>query len=499
MAINRSDFLRLSAWGFVAALLPIHQVKALSFISNLKSYNQDNYTLAINKAKQAKEHFYKKEYTQAESLYLECIELAPADIRFYDNLQNVYGAQGLWLMCVELFKNGLIANPNKIAFYDRAARSLMRLELGYPVIAGQYKNQINSNSLLQDAKQLYNQALQINPEAEYLKIGKKKVKRKINSDALNINYIINQEEKEARKERRKKHKKRYKQLTNDELIDRLQSIENKNRNTLYFENENRTRLKNIVKEKKLINTLLAKRFKKDQQYVEAIQYANEVYSLDNKDTRVVNILNQLYIKTNDYSSLLIFQRQHNENEQTVYSNLGLMKALNLKYKKEIQDSNLLNESISIGEDLMQNWSLLDSLQIGVVDKLSDTYLLNGSYSEAKNILKDIIESTTTKSEGSINILINCYAKAYFKSNQYNEAKDILLTGLKELHETEGNAFPYIEEIASKKGKNSFNGNLRLYYLLYKVYKKLNDQTNMSKVLQKLLQNNPEDKFALKLI
>ncbi len=500
MSINRSDFLRLSAWGFVAALLPIHQVKALSFISDLKSYNQDNHALAINKAKQAKEHFYKKEYTQAESLYLECIELAPADIRFYDNLQNVYGAQGLWLMCVELFKNGLTANPDKISFYDRAARSLLRLELGYPVIAGQYRDQISSNSLLLDAKQLYNQALQINPDAEYLKIGKKKVKRKINTDASNINYKTNEEEIQARRQRRSNHKKRYKKFTNEELLIRIDTINTKKRNILYFPNQIKSRNKHINQEKKAIHTLLARRYKKDNLPNSAIEQLETIYGLDNEDTYSIKLLKRLYKKGNHYDELLSFQRTHNDNEQTMYSHLGLMSALLLKFKKQDNALEFLEESILIGEDLFNNWGLLERQKIKALDKLTDAYILNQSFVLAQNKIKQTIEeSSSLISESMINILIHCYAKTYFKNNQYNQSKDILLIGLKEYQGTDSSTFSYIKEISDKKVENRFSANLRLYYLLYRTYKKLDDQTNMDVVLQKLLQNNPEDKFALKRI
>jgi hypothetical protein len=496
MSIKRSEFLRLSAWGFVATLLPIHQVKALSFITELNTFNQNDHALAVNKAKLAKEAFFNKNYSNAETLYLECIALAPADIRFYDNLENVYGAQGKWLLTVELFKNALLANPNKIAFYDRAARSLMRLELGYKSLALQYRNDINSVSLLQDAKQLYNQALQIAPDTKYLKIGKKKVKQKINTNAININYRTNIEVKEARKQRRKKHKRRYKQFSIEELISKLQNIDAKSRNLLYFDNELNTRNRNIIKEKKLINLLLSKKYKKNNQFLEAIEYANAVHTLDPKDTRSILLLKRLYKRTNDYSGLVNFQRIRNNNKDTLFSHLGLMSALNLKFKKEIQDYNLLSESINIGEDLIQNWGLLDSQKINVSDNLAEAYMLNGSYQNSKDLLKNVIETTSTTSSGGINTLIGNYARSHYKNGEYEKTKNILMIAIKD-NEANSEELEYITELTSKKEDNSFNKNLRLYYLLYRTYKKSGETDKMAIILQKLIQNNPEDKFALK--
>src|SRR5690606_4491299 len=474
MGLNRSEFLKLTVWGFVATLLPLQQIKALSFISNLQTFDNDNYVLAIEKAKLAKEYFFKKEYQQSEKLYLECITLAPADIRFYDNLQNVYSAQGKRLLCVELFKNGLIANPNKIDFYDRSARSLMRLELGYPKIAEQYRNQINSPSLLEDAKQIYDQAIQIDPSAKFLEVGKQKVVKKIDSNALTTNYWTSKEHKKERKLNRNFHNSRYDKLTNEELLAKLEEFDKKRRNTLYFDNKQKTREKNIVKEKKKIYKLLIINVKKERQLQEAILYANQLYTIDNKDTFAVKILKRLYIETNNYTELINFQRKHNEFEYTVYSHLGLMYALNLKYEKEIYDVNLLNESIDVGEDLYKNWGLIKNLKVKVVDKLSEAYILKGSFSDAKILIKETIETTTPLPEGMINSLIYCYANIYYRNGEYYEAKNILLLGLLQNSKGDTAEFPYIEELALKKEDNKFSANLNLYYLLFSAYSKLND-------------------------
>ncbi len=497
MAINRSEFLRLSAWGFVATLLPIHEIKALSFISDLKTYSRDNHAEAVKKAADAKVHFFKKEYSKAESLYLECIRLAPADIRFYDNLQNVYCAQGIWLKSVELFKNGLDANPNKVSFYDRAARSLMRLELGYPVLAADYRKETNSRSLLEDAKSLYEQGLKIDSKAKYLNVGKEKVIMKIETDALNINYRTDPEEKKKRMERRRNHKKRYKEFSNEQLLERLKRIDERKRNTLYFDNEKSTREKNIVKEKGLINMLLAERYYKERSYEKALSYADLVYKENKNNTKGVKLIKLLYERMKRYSELVSFQHEYHEQSQTVYSALGLMYCLKLQYVNDERNNILLKEAINIGEDLIYKWGLTDTLLVCVIDKLADLHILNNNVTAARDLLKKAIESVSTNSDGVINNLIHDYAKTYFEDEKYEAARDIILLGLRDFQAVTASDFKYVNALVDRKTVHSFNSNLRLYHLLYKVYDGLGDIANSNYVLQFVLLEDPENKFALK--
>ncbi|GAB5400281.1 MAG: hypothetical protein Aureis2KO_18660 [Aureisphaera sp.] len=495
MAINRSDFLRLSAWGFVATLLPLHEIKALSFISSANNYNKEDHMLALNNAAQAKEHFFKKEYSKAEIVYLDCIKLAPADIRLYDGLQNVYGAQGKWLLCVELFKNAMSANPEKVEFYDRAARSLMRLELGYPDIAAQYRDQTNSDSLLKDAESLYTRAIQINPDALYLKIGEAKVKHKIAIDAVNIDYKTNKVHKANRKNRRALHKARYSPLSNDELLNRITIIENKRRNTLYFDNENNTRRKNIQNELKLIHMELANRYFNEKNYDGAMNYAQKVYAIDINDTKIVKLIKRLFIKSKNYSGLVDFQLQYDSQNRTVYTALGVMHALQLKYENETQSPSLLSQAIAIGEDLLINWGLVDSLMIKTIAKLTTIYILNRQYREAIELVRKIIDTVPIKSEGMINTLIYCYGKAHMENRDFTAAEEIALLGIKDYKAIDSPKHENVKLLADKKEKNIFTMNLPLYYLLYEIYNRMDNDFDKESTLQYILTNDPENRFA----
>ncbi len=500
MSLTRYDFLKLSVWGIVGTLLPIHQLKALSFITDLKTYQKTNYSSASALAALAKEQFYQKNYTEAEDLYLDSISLAPADIRLYDGLQNVYGAQGFSLAIIELYKNGLIANPENVDFYDRAARSIMRLELGNKKVADEYRHQIDSESLLLDAKALYEEALSIAPEKTFLTVGLDKVNHKIDINATEIDYKTNAIEKEARMNRRRAHKARYLNFTKEELQERLQQIDEMERYPLYFQNEIDTRTKNIIREKKVILNLLAKKCRDEENHTESIDYANMIYEIDENDTVILNFLKKAYIKTNNFDSLIDLQRDHHTLKQTYHSHLGLMSALTLKFKKQTQNNVLVDESISLGENILQNWPLLtDHLLIRAVDKLAECYTLRGNYNIAKTTIENTIGDVTTLSEGCINNLLYRYAKIFYENVEYEQAKNILSLGLNIIPVDEVNGFETIKELASKKRDQAFNANLRLYYLLYEVYSSLGDSFQKNQILQKLLANNPQDRFALNRI
>jgi len=495
--INRKKFLKLSAWGFLAALLPVQEIKALSFISDLKEFDQSNYQTAIDKAKKAKEHFYKKEFTLAENLYLECIQLAPADIRFYDNLQNVYGAQGELLRITELFKNALIANPSKVAFYDRAARSLMRLELGDRVLAQQYKDTNGSHSLLKDAKTLYNQAIAIDSTKEYLKIGRRKVKKKIAEDAPSKNYRTDSVSKEEKKRNRKKHNKRYKKLSIEQLKTKIDAFENRNRNTLYLESDINTREKNIKKEKKLVYRSLIKKLKKEREYNQAIAYAESLYEIDRTDQTSLTLLKRLYRKDRNYTKLINVQRTHAENSQKVYAYLGLMHFLQLAYKKQGGSIDLISQSIAIGEDLANNWPLVERIKVDTTDKLAKSHVLYGDYQKAQRIYKDMITTIKDYAIAQVNKVMLGYALTYFKTGDFNTTRDICLIAIEELNDID--SLEYVQRFADKRAKTDFIENIDFYYLLTRVYKRLNQHSERARILNFILSNDPDNKFALKRI
>ena len=194
MKNNRRNFLKTSSLGILSLAIPMPLFSSNNklFSNNLGSYNE-----AKEIAKKAKKYFYKKEYLKAEGFYKKCIELAPSDIRYYDNLKAVYGAQGKYIDSLNLFKTALANNSQNLAFHDRTARSLMQLELGNKKMADLYKNG-NNQSLLKEARKIYKEALKVKLKnktnkltIELIKNTKKRKRKKvynIKKDLINIQF-----------------------------------------------------------------------------------------------------------------------------------------------------------------------------------------------------------------------------------------------------------------------------------------------------------------------
>ena len=500
--ISRKKFISLSSFGFVSTLLPIHEVRALSFILDLPSQptkGSSNYNDAIEKAKEARAAFLKRDYRRAEALYIECVKIAPNDIRFYDGLQNVYGRQNKVLKIVELYGNGLEINRENIAFYDRAARSLMRLELGYRKQSTEYKKKIGSDYLLKDAEELYLRAIRIGKKP-YLQIGLEKVKRKIEKNATEIDYRKDKREKEEKRLRRISHQQRYKGFTNEQLLTRIETINKKARAKLYLKEDIDYRAVNIQKEKKYIYRLIAERYNKNRDFKNTLSYYNQIWSLDKNDTAIKNRLKTLFKVNGKYDELVDFKRECLENKNTIYGNLGLMWALNLRYLKKTGNHEDLQESISIGESLHKNWSLMPHLRIKVADKLAESYGFRGHYNNAFQLIENQLEELRTNSAGMINKLIYRYARLLLDSGKSGQAEVFLKLNLNYPEAlVDFPEFNFLETAISIKEKGKLNSELRLHYLLYEVLVAEGKNHEAAKKLSEILEINPTDKFALKRI
>jgi len=496
--MNRNNFLKLSSLSLVSTLLPFSQVKHLSFILDLKDKDISFNSSLVELADEARKAFYRKEYSLAEELFLQCISSAPKDIRFYDNLQNVYGKQNKVLEIIELYNNGLTINSENIAFYDRTARSLMRLELGYKRQAAQYREQISSNSLLSDAQSLYLEALNLQ-EMPYLHIGLEKVLRKIETNAVGIDYTRNEKVIQERKQRRINHRERYNNFSNAELLSKTKTIDATPRRHMYFENEEVTRLKSLIKEKKIIYRILIDRFSRNKEYDQAIIFAKEIYELDKNDTAIKNTLKTLYKFTENYEELVNFKMSYVSNSENVYDHLGLMWALN-EYYRGFGDVNTINQSINIGENLLENWNpILPALKVSIIDKLCITYNLVGSYQKSIDLISETLLDLPTKSSGLINDLLYRYGNTLKDFESFGVAKDYVLMCL-EKSAYDSATYPqfyFLNNVLKLRNKNTFFSNIKLWYLLYEVYEKNNYLSKCSEVVNTILANDPDNLFANK--
>lgn len=492
--VSRKDFLRLSSWGVIASLIPFQNLHSITSLDSNPTIGNEDFKKAQELAKQAKILFYKKQYAQAENLYMQCINLAPAAIRFYDNLDNVFGAQSKIFESAILYKSGLEKNQKNVAFYDRAARSLMRVELSSTMIASKYKTTIKSDSLLQDAKVLLEKAIKLDASKKYLSIGLNKINHKINTNALSIDFKKDKANKATHKANKANVKSELNSTSDDKLLKRISDIDTKKRTELFHKKEITQREYHKKKEKKKIYRLLLSRNLSDTS--KELYYSKIIFDLDHSDSLSINKLKSSYYKNNKFSEFIDEKRKFALAKNTVYSYIGLMHAIFIAHKKRVASPENIDDAIKIGENLLIDWSLTETTLVDVVDKLSRFYILKNEFEKAKTIVENTIKTLAITTPFIVNKTIFCYANIYFNENKFEESKNVVLTGLKEINESEV-LFSDINLMVKNKINEKEQDKKALRQFLYTIYLKLNEVSSAKNILLKLEQQDPTNKFVLK--
>ncbi|AWI25288.1 hypothetical protein [Flavobacterium pallidum] len=498
---TRKDFIRLTSLGIAATLLPVQKINAISSLAKIKGKTtDDDFQTAFLLAKTAKQNFYNKNFVDAESQYLRCISLAPRAIRFYDGLDNVYCAQGLPLLSVELFKNGMALNPGVIAFYDRAARSLMRLELGNKLLALDYQAKISSPSLLQDAAKLYERAISIDNTKKYLSVGYEKVLAKIAIAPLIPGYKVNRVFKNLKNANRNTYKAAINQKTDEEINALIKKIDTKQRRELFKNKEIEERTINMLLQKKKYYDILQKRGTLTT--VEEFDNAVKLFEIDYKDPNSLRKLRLLYYSNNRFFDFIDVRKRFAAASGTFHGYLGVMDTMELSYKKQQAGTEVLDEALLIGLDIKENWSLSFQNETEVVIKIVKILLLLSRSSEAQLMIEGLMMKVKTPTISVNNKLILFYSKIFMEQNPAM-SKNILLIGAKEVSEIERMEMEskdpnlgLVGQLADNKSKDKFKDNISLYYQLFFAHMALGDVTSATDILDRLLVNNPLDSFVL---
>lgn len=495
-SVSRKDFLRLTSLGILATLLPTQEINALSFILNTKKdTTQEDFAKALELSKTAKKYFYQKEFKLAEETYMQCIKLAPRAIRFYDGLDNVFGAQSKFLECLLLYKNGLEVNPKNIAFYDRTARSLVRTEIGYKKIAENYKSKVNSKSLLEDALALYDKAIKLDNKP-YLVLAKNKVQEK-------INYRLDSSDKGKKKEYRKSKRKKAiesnlakRNLPIETLITQYNLIDKKERVTLYFKKEISVRQNNIdkVKKRNLLNIIDKYLIVND--YSNALIWSKELFKLDNKYQHGIVRLKKSLQGLGKFNEIVNYRLQYAKAVESAYAYIGVLDAIQKSIEKNQHSSYEINLAHQIGEDLLKNWGLMENVAIDVIDKYNKILVLDNKIDIAFKITEKAFTRVKTTNDERINKLVLTYSNLLVANGNYEGANRILKLSLKEQLEN-NNVLAnedLIQKIIDRKQKNNFVFNKPIYFQLYKNYKLTGKKDLETLVLNRIKSNDINEPF-----
>lgn len=492
---SRKDFLRLTSLTLLSTLLPTQKINALSYILDLdKNTSQSDFEKAVELSKKAKIQFYKKDYKQAEELYKQSISLAPRAIRFYDGLENVFGAQGKFLEALLLYKNGLTINDKNVAFYDRTARALMRVEVGDKKLAKEYKASFKTNSMLKDALVLYDKALAIDASKKYLLVGKKKIEEKLKT--VKIDFRRAKDYKKAKKEKAKELHMSYAQLPVDTLISQYNLIESKNRVELYDFRDKQRQKKDCLKAKKKICLHVFDNYYKAKDYSKAEIWATKMFELDNSDQQALVKLKKSLFKQRKYKELVGIRLAYAKKRENVFSYLGVLEAIELAHKNNQADSSDFELAHEIGADLLGNWGLMEHIAIDVIVKFNKFLLIDNKFDRAINITEKALSRIETSNEERINTILYSYASLFKFQGYFDDAIKILQLGLKEEVGLSNVKFKYdlVQKLSNRKQDNSFKVNKPLYSMLYSCYFSLGKTELTQSILEKFKMNNPEDSF-----
>ncbi|MDO9153005.1 MAG: hypothetical protein Q7U47_04740 [Paludibacter sp.] len=149
---NRREFLHSSLLGLGSLFVINSPIKLFANHSYNTTGNQTdlNRTIDANLLnKQAKEFFYKKKYAEATSIYQQLIALFPDRISYYDGYARVLGAQQKTLDTAELYRQGLLTNPDAPLFMHRLSMRMIDLSMGNKKAELAFVNKYGENNILE--------------------------------------------------------------------------------------------------------------------------------------------------------------------------------------------------------------------------------------------------------------------------------------------------------------------------------------------------------------
>jgi len=526
-----------------SALLTVGGLAVSSHLGKIKASPFEQSSSKYDLLKKARLSFYKKEYQNAEFLYLKVISEYPDEISGYDGIAKIHNVRQDKLAVVRLYEKGLNNNSHRPVFYDRLARALGALSLGDRKQENNYifEKQLNI-SLIEQASILYIEALALAPTKKYLYEGlldttqwmekknfqlqkfnqqtftfSEKILQQIDSVIPKLNKIIWEES-------RKKQKNKGKETHNLSLA--LEKMKYKSRRELYFKKEIEERENALVKKRKeFIYPFFLAAIANDNKE-KAKEYFKKIKSIDEKEINSFFQLSRYYKKKKYYTDLYELYEQENIHSAPYWKKIGQAQILSLMEKEENNSSKqkqifqLLKEAHEYIEEngIKEDNKALTAIYSG----MGSFYLNKSNYQQSRSVLQEGMGKIAEASGFSTTLIIN-YAKTFEKEGKYGIAEKILLRLSEEDPNTviSEDAFmnTYLIEREQeikwmkkhkmgrwrrKRGKKSkyigtesASEKLKASYSLANLYEKRNTSSRHKEVLDYIEKEDPENKFARK--
>ena len=335
-SVNRREFLKYSFQGLGVFTLLNSPLKLFANQTSSSTSTSSLDTAILYK--QAKEYFRKKEYASSIEIYKQIIVADPRKIAYYDGYAKVLGAQQKTLEVAELFRAGLQKNPSNPHFKHRLSLSLRNLctgnrkaEIAFVTKYGQANLMTLSATLLMEAvalKPIKGYMMDLRDFPVILENKNKELYEHnislINVESSLINTIksvsssIDSKWQSTRKSR--------KPVISD-VDTEVNSINNKTRHDLYFDNEKKSRTKETKKAvKNRWKEGLHRNIKlKDSYLVE--KYGSLIVTDNFNDTDTIGKLRKYYKKAKTYDRIVNLNRNLYINNGNFVNALALASSL----------------------------------------------------------------------------------------------------------------------------------------------------------------------------
>lgn len=494
MNYNRRKFIYLSALGTAGLLIPktllgetLFSQKALSLPSNGALQN------ALLKAKEANTLRLAKSLAQAETKYREAIALMPTDIRFYDGLRKVLVLQKDKVQSmVEMYQLGYAANPNNAAFAARLADVYCQLEMGNKAVANAIKEKTGLASLSDEAQKLYTKAISLNTKNKIYPVSQVKLGKLKQNSAFVKDARKNEAMHGFKKGNRATYLAKVKAYTPEQLNQHLLKSTTKNRRILSG-NEETLRQKDISRSRRSLYLTKLKKYQGLKDAPNTLLTAKELYSKFPNDKHTLQIIKKAYRASKQYQEITTIAKERYASNPTIWSGIGLMKAIQEQYVKS--GTGNLSEAIAIGTNLLTKAEGNLLYKINILSMMSRHYTSMQQYANALQKLDEVKTLLMTNGIAQptiVNQYFSDYGLTLSKSGDGVNAEKVLKIGLGRITD-EAEA---LVKLFRQKNTEKPSHRRDMEIALAKVYL----QSNAGKAteqLQHILSLYPNEKFALK--
>lgn len=358
-----------------------------------------NQTVNLNELLQSASLLRKQgNLTAAVSTYNHIILNFPQDIRGYDGKRLCLAKQKYQeLNIFNMYSNAMQQYPNNPVFKARWATCCMDIALGN----SKFANIISSKAtLLQQARQTFNQLRQAYPNNLQYDELFKKARRKQNQNAVTIDARSNQDIKDYKKTKRKQFKNRFNNLPIATLQNKLNLLLAKP-----IAKQDKKRIKELY-------LILIRRIRK-QNNNQIFGILQNFYLWDKSDTNTLHVIRKICNKRKNFIFLESIERQNHQLKNSLWSALALSEVIVKRFRRN--QSGNLNEALSIISN--PNLKVVDPIQIVEVNFLKvKIYILQANLQNAKTFLIQLGSNLQSIDNAELFTKYTIFAARWYKKN-----------------------------------------------------------------------------------